>query len=189
MHRSLRLAAACALLSSLTACATITRGQHTAWEVNTNPPRAKVRTSNGYFCDSTPCSLTMPRKSEFTATITKPGYHTLEVRVTTKVSGGGGAGMAGNLLFGGIIGAGVDVTTGAMLDLTPNPLNVSLEKEEAAPVAAAVAAPPPVQAPTPTPAAAEAPAPASKAEPPATTAKCGMIPQPSSVVKYVPCGG
>ena len=183
MHRSIRLAAACALLSSLTACATITRGQHTAWEVNTNPPGAKVRTSNGYFCDSTPCSLTMPRKSEFTATITKPGYHTLEVRVTTKVSGGGGAGMAGNILFGGIIGAGVDVTTGAMLDLTPNPLNVSLEKEEAAPMVA-------VQATTAAPAtapAAEAPAPAAKPEPAAP--KCGMIPQGSGVVKYVPCGG
>ena len=157
MHRSLRLAAACALLSSLTACATITRGQHTAWEVNTNPPGAKVRTSNGYFCDSTPGSLTMPRKSEFTATITKPGYHTLEVRVTTKVSGGGGAGMAGNILFGGIIGAGVDVTTGAMLDLTPNPLKVSLEKEEAVPVQAPTAAPAPAPV-------ADAPAPAANPE-------------------------
>ena len=124
----IRLAALCALTTSLAACATITRGQHTAWEVNTNPPGAKVRTSNGFFCDSTPCSLTMPRKSEFTATISKAGFKTLEVRVTNKVSSGGGVGMAGNVLLGGIIGAGVDVTTGAMLDLTPNPLNISLEK-------------------------------------------------------------
>jgi hypothetical protein len=137
MHRLIRLAALCALTTSLAACATITRGQHTAWEVNTNPPGAKVRTSNGFFCDSTPCSLTMPRKSEFTATISKAGFKTLEVRVTNKVSSGGGVGMAGNVLLGGIIGAGVDVTTGAMLDLTPNPLNISLEKEEA-PVAVPV---------------------------------------------------
>jgi hypothetical protein len=137
MHRLIRLAALCALTTSLAACATITRGQHTAWEVNTNPPSAKVRTSNGFFCDSTPCSLTMPRKSEFTATISKAGFKTLEVRVTNKVSSGGGVGMAGNVLLGGIIGAGVDVTTGAMLDLTPNPLNISLEKEEA-PVAVPV---------------------------------------------------
>ena len=135
MNHFVRLAALCAATASLAACATITRGEHTAWEVNTNQPGAKVRTSNGFFCDSTPCSLTMTRKSEFTATITKPGYKTLEVRVTHKVSGNGGAGMAGNVIFGGLIGAGVDVTTGAMLDLTPNPLNVSLEKEEAAPVA------------------------------------------------------
>lgn len=161
MHRSIRIAALCAATASLAACATITRGEHTAWEVNTNPPGAKVRTSNGFFCDSTPCSLTMTRKSEFTATITKPGYKTLEVRVTHKVSGNGGAGMAGNVIFGGIIGAGVDVTTGAMLDLTPNPLNVSLEKEEAAPV---VAAQPSAAAP-PTAPAAFTPAPAAKPEP------------------------
>jgi hypothetical protein len=72
----------------------------------------------------------MLRKSEFTATISKPGYKTLEIRVTNKVSGNGGAGMAGNVIFGGLIGAGVDMTTGAMLDLTPNPLNVTLEKED-----------------------------------------------------------
>jgi len=161
MNHIVRLAALCAATASLAACATITRGEHTAWEVNTNPPGAKVRTSNGFFCDSTPCSLTMTRKSEFTATITKPGYKTLEVRVTHKVSGNGGAGMAGNVIFGGIIGAGVDVTTGAMLDLTPNPLNVSLEKEEVVPV---VAAQPSAAAPATAPAA-PAPAPAAKPEP------------------------
>ncbi len=161
MNHFVRLAALCAATASLAACATITRGEHTAWEVNTNPPGAKVRTSNGFFCDSTPCSLTMTRKSEFTATITKPGYKTLEVRVTHKVSGNGGAGMAGNVIFGGIIGAGVDVTTGAMLDLTPNPLNVSLEKEE---VVSVVAAQPSAAAPATAPAA-PAPAPAAKPEP------------------------
>jgi hypothetical protein len=37
--------------------------------------------------------------------------------------------MAGNVLVGGLIGAGVDVATGAMLDLSPNPVNVTLESE------------------------------------------------------------
>ena len=138
MKNPVKLIAASALLLHLSACATITRGEHTAWEVNTNPPGATVKTSNGFFCDSTPCSLKMMRKSEFTATIAKPGYKTLEVRVTNKVSGGGGAGMAGNVLVGGLIGAGVDVATGAMLDLTPNPLNVSLGKADG-PVSASTA--------------------------------------------------
>jgi hypothetical protein len=40
--------------------------------------------------------------------------------------------MAGNVLLGGIIGAGVDVATGAMLDLVPNPLVVKLEAMSAA---------------------------------------------------------
>lgn len=40
--------------------------------------------------------------------------------------------MAGNVLIGGIIGAGVDLASGAMNDLTPNPLVVRLEPEPAA---------------------------------------------------------
>jgi hypothetical protein len=121
------LALACA---SLGACATVTRGTTTAWEVQTTPSGARVETSHGHKCDSTPCSIKMPRKSEFTATITKDGYKDASVVVTNKVSGGGGAAMAGNVILGGLIGAGVDATSGAMLDLTPNPAVVVLEKAE-----------------------------------------------------------
>ena len=35
--------------------------------------------------------------------------------------------MAGNVLLGGVIGAGIDVASGAMLNLVPNPLVVTLE--------------------------------------------------------------
>ena len=122
-----RLAALGLVAVSLSACATVTRGRNTAWEVQTTPVGASVSTSNGFSCASTPCSIKMPRKSEFTATITKPGYKTATVSVTNKVAGAGGAAMAGNLLAGGIIGAGVDASSGAMLDLTPNPAVVTLE--------------------------------------------------------------
>ena len=37
--------------------------------------------------------------------------------------------MAGNVLLGGLIGAGVDASTGAMNELVPNPLHVVLEAE------------------------------------------------------------
>lgn len=121
------LALACA---SLGACATVTRGTTTAWEVQTTPSGARVETSHGMMCESTPCSIKMPRKSQFTATITKAGYKDAKVVVTNKISGGGGAGMAGNVLLGGIIGAGVDASSGAMLDLTPNPAVVTLEKAD-----------------------------------------------------------
>ncbi len=69
----------------------------------------------------------MARKSEFGVDITKVGYKAWHGQVTNKVSGAGGAGMAGNVLVGGIIGAGIDMSTGAMLDLVPNPLVVKLE--------------------------------------------------------------
>lgn len=136
-------------------------------EFKTNPPGAKVVTSNSMNCDSTPCSLTMARNSEFDATITKSGYKTLKVHITHKISGGGGAGMAGNVLVGGIIGAGVDVATGAMYDLTPNPVDVVLEKDEgpgASPVVApAATAPATAPATTTSPTASNNPAPATPA--------------------------
>jgi hypothetical protein len=113
--------------TSLAACATVTRGSKDTWTVQTEPSGAAVRTSNGHACDQTPCSFKMPRKSEFTVDITKPGYKPWQGTVTNKVSGGGGAGMAGNVLVGGVIGAGVDIASGAMLDLVPNPLVVKLE--------------------------------------------------------------
>jgi hypothetical protein len=70
----------------------------------------------------------MPRKSDFDVTITKVGFQTIKTHVTNQVGAGGAAGMAGNVLVGGIIGAGVDAFSGAMLNLAPNPLTIKLEK-------------------------------------------------------------
>ena len=62
----------------------------------------------------------------------KPGYETVQATVTNKVGGQGGAAMAGNVIVGGVVGAGVDVASGAMLDLTPNPLVVTMQPTGAA---------------------------------------------------------
>ncbi|WP_433951857.1 hypothetical protein [Brevundimonas diminuta] len=51
--------------------------------------------------------------------------------VANKVSTGGGVAMVGNVLAGGIIGAGIGAGTGAMLDLTPNPAHVDFSQERA----------------------------------------------------------
>jgi uncharacterized protein YcfJ len=122
---------ACVALSAalLGGCATITRGTTDAFVVNTDPVGAAVKTSNQFACEATPCTFKMPRKSEFEVTITKQGYKTWNGHVTHKVAGAGGAGMAGNVLVGGLIGAGVDVASGAMMDLVPNPLSVKLEAD------------------------------------------------------------
>jgi hypothetical protein len=158
MKKLLQAAALTAAVSSLGACATVTRGEHTAWEVRTTPPGAQVKTSNGMTCDSTPCSLRMMRKDEFSAAVSKAGYKTVNIQVHHKLSGSGGAGLAGNVLVGGLIGLGVDAYTGASLDLTPNPVDLALEKDEAT---AAVPAPvPAAPATTATEAAPAAPAPA-----------------------------
>lgn len=134
------------LAVAVAGCATMTRGTTQAWTVTTSPSGAAVKTTNGFSCEATPCTFTMPRKSDFMVTISKPGFKTWEGKVTNQVSGGGGAAMAGNVLVGGLIGAGVDASSGAMLDITPNPLEVTLEPEAApaqAPTAPAAPTTPP----------------------------------------------
>jgi hypothetical protein len=85
-----------------------------------------VRTSNGLGC-VTPCSLTVKKNEEFIATFTKPGYKSQQVEVKTQLAGAGVAGVAGNVLVGGIIGIGVDAVTGAANEHYPNPVSVVLE--------------------------------------------------------------
>ncbi len=128
MKKIVFLALAAAACVTVSGCATITRGTHDAFVVQTDPVGASVKTSNGFSCDATPCSMRMERKSEFDVTISKPGYKTWTGHVTHKTASGGGAAMAGNVLVGGIIGAVVDGNNGATQDLVPNPLVIKMEK-------------------------------------------------------------
>jgi hypothetical protein len=123
----IRIFAVVSLAFLLSACATVTRGSNQAWQAESEPSGARVETSNGFQCSSTPCAIRMPRRSEFVATFTKEGYRTVRVQVTNQVASGGALGMAGNVLVGGIIGAGVDVATGATLEIVPNPAHVVME--------------------------------------------------------------
>ena len=126
---------------SLPACATMTRGSSQEFTVQSEPPGAHVRTSHGFECPRTPCTFKLQRKTAFTATFELDGYATEVRQVESKMAGAGAAGMAGNLLVGGIIGGVVDASSGAMNDLTPNPLMVTMRTPAEA--AAAAAAPTP----------------------------------------------
>jgi hypothetical protein len=112
---------------TLPACATVTRGSSQEFTVQSTPPGARVRTSNGFECASTPCTFRMQRKTAFTATFEMDGYVSETRQVESKMAGAGAAGMAGNLLVGGIVGGVIDASSGAMNDLTPNPLLVEMQ--------------------------------------------------------------
>lgn len=140
------------------ACATITRGSHEAFVVESEPSGAHVSTSLGLTCDATPCTFPrISREAEFSVTVAKPGYRTWTGNVSHTTAGGGAAGMAGNVLLGGVIGAAIDANSGATQQLVPNPLHIVLEAE-GAPTAAQAAEPAAEAAPSAAPAAAEAPA-------------------------------
>ncbi len=110
------------------ACATVTRGTTEAFVVETVPSGATVTTSLGMGCDPTPCAIPkVKREAEFVVTIEKEGYKTSTHNITHQMSGGGGAGMAGNVILGGGIGALVDANNGSTQELVPNPLKVTLE--------------------------------------------------------------
>jgi hypothetical protein len=119
-----------------TGCTTVTRGTKDVLVVESDPSGAQVALSNG-LRGQTPTSFELPRKNALTVTVSKEGYETVTVNVTPKVVGAGGAGMAGNVLLGGLVGAAVDAGTGAMKDLKPNPVRVTLVKTSGAAPAAA----------------------------------------------------
>jgi PEGA domain len=132
--RSLILVASAMALS---ACATITKGTDDSVTISSVPPGAKVgiKDVTGKLAEvtcTTPCNLELNRKWTYNVTFAKEGHKDLTAMLEPKLSGDGTAGMAGNILLGGIIGAGVDASTGAMNDLRPNPMVALLAPTESA---------------------------------------------------------
>ncbi len=125
-------------LLALGGCATITRGTHDVLIVESEPSGANVAiTPNGGDC-TTPCSMKLKRKSTYQVEIHRDGYEIVKLTVQPQIVGAGAAGMAGNVLVGGVIGAVVDGTSGAMKDLKPNPVSVHLVKIEPSTTPAAI---------------------------------------------------
>lgn len=115
-----------AMAVSLAGCAALTRGTEEDVSIQVSPQTAQVALSTGQQCIG-PCVVKVSRKQSFTATASAPGYDPQSVAVGTRVSGGGGTALAGNLVFGGLIGAGVDIASGATLDHYPNPVVLALQ--------------------------------------------------------------
>ena len=110
---------------AVSGCATITRGTTETLAIQTEPEGASVELSSGLTC-RTPCSLELKRKNDYRLYVRKAGYQDATLMVESRLAGSGAAGMAGNVLIGGIIGIGVDSVTGATNSLQPNPVHVHL---------------------------------------------------------------
>ena len=189
-QRISKLMAGLALAIVLPACATASRGSHTVFKVETVPANAKVVTDLEYRgdiskvenamageivyygCDATPCSIKLPRRSDFNIMIVKPGFQPATTAIIkernkmavrkTEAAGAGVVGtgavvagvatasaVASETVFSSIffpaaltapavmvmampvVGAvtGVDLASGALIDLRPNPLQVELKPE------------------------------------------------------------
>ena len=149
--RKLLFVLSLALLAS--GCASITRGSMDTLVVNSTPDQADVhifktndefktlelKKNTAVMSDSgeefklhavTPAKFELARKGEYKVLISKDGYKTAEYSVTNKFTVLGSSGIAGNLIFGGLLGIAIDSSSGALKDLTPNPLEVTLESEQ-----------------------------------------------------------
>ena len=107
-------------------CATLVRGTTDIVRIESNPSGAEVHLSNG---DSgiTPASFELPRKNPITVEFEKEGFEKVTMTLSPTRSKRGSLAVGGNALVGGAIGGAIDGSTGAALDLQPNPLVVTLD--------------------------------------------------------------
>lgn len=102
------------ILLAVSGCATIIRGTEQQVTVNTAPVGADIQFSNGQSCKS-PCTITTKRDQSLQITITKDSCQTQTTSMIPTLAGGG-------VILGGLI----DYGTGAVYDLQPNPLTVTM---------------------------------------------------------------
>ncbi|AXS41074.1 PEGA domain-containing protein [Breoghania sp. L-A4] len=124
----MRIAGVILIGLSLGACS-VARQAEEKVSFESNPSGASATTSEGLSC-TTPCSLDMGRKIDFSVTMTKDGYEPQVVEVRTWTSPLGQAQIAGTLLGGGPLLVGVTAARGMHRDHTPNPVVVDFENPE-----------------------------------------------------------
>ncbi len=134
----------------LTGCASIVSGQNQSVSVDTpgcSPAKCQLTNDKGSWFVTTPGSVTVRRAyGNLAVNCTKDGYAPVNSSVASSTKG-----MAfGNILLGGVIGAGVDMGTGAAYDY-PTVISVPLACGPDAAVAATTGANPPATQATPVP--------------------------------------
>lgn len=108
-------------VSGLTGCGTIVHGSTQKITVSSSPPGAKVLV-DGEGSFTTPATVPLKRKRDHVIVFTMDGYQTEQVTVQSVVSGT----VAGNLLFGGLIGGAVDLASGGAYRLVPEAFVVTM---------------------------------------------------------------
>ena len=96
-------------------CATMIRGTQESLQVTSEPSGVRVEASTGQS-GTTPCSFMMKRNQSALLKFTKEGYHPETVTVYPSLAGAG-------VILGGLI----DYGTGAVYNLTPNPVHVMMK--------------------------------------------------------------
>ena len=108
------------------ACATIIHGTSQDISVNSVPSGAKVMVK-GVHMATTPAVIKLSRKeSNIILRFEKEGYEPVEVALNRSVDGW----IAGNIIFGGLIGLAIDFINGAAYKLSPSEVNAAMTELE-----------------------------------------------------------
>jgi hypothetical protein len=110
----------------LAGCATIIQGTTQQIGVSSQPSGAVVKVNNQPM-GQTPIVLNLKRRDSHTVTIELDGYQPYNQALTRSLSGW----VAGNIIFGGLIGLVVDAATGGMYKLSPEQIAPTLGMRQA----------------------------------------------------------
>ena len=108
-------------------CATIIHGSKQSVSISSNPSKALI-VVDGRDEGKTPVTIRLDRKDHHTVEINLDGYLPYETKLTRKVDGW----LAGNIVFGGLIGLAVDAITGGMYKLTPDQIQADMKSGNSA---------------------------------------------------------
>jgi hypothetical protein len=111
----------CARLSI--GCASIIHGTSQDINISSVPDQAEVWI-DGARMGTTPTKITLKRKDNYLVAIKKEGYTDATMKIEGKASGW----LFGNIIFGGLIGCGVDLINGAAYELKPGIVDINLSK-------------------------------------------------------------
>ncbi len=126
--------------TALTGCATIVGDANHVMPVSSTPSEAQVsivdEKGSEVFKGATPTTVTLQKsdgsywgKKSYSVKISKPGFETQTIPVTASANGWY---IAGNLVFGGLIGwFVVDPFNGKMYNLSPETISASLPTQAA----------------------------------------------------------
>lgn len=130
MSRIVNIALMVCITSLQMGCATIVSGKTQDVMIRSNPSGATVKIDE-IISGTTPMVANLVRKKRHAISISKKGYQEIS-RSTTRGFNGW---YLGNIILGGIIGLITDPITGAMYDVEPSEINVSLPEEKGAQIA------------------------------------------------------
>jgi hypothetical protein len=115
------------LMLSLTGCATIVRGTDQEVHITSDPPGASVVVLPDETILTTPAAVTLHRYRVYTIAVVDPDYEPDRKYLDREMDGASILPYMGNLLIGGLIGMAVDLSSGTLYHLVPEPVHFDLE--------------------------------------------------------------